>query len=113
MIVIKFPSGTDWFKANWIFRQLAADVIASFPNDQALRLVMEKAQAFGGPFLDSMQAGAATSALEAIKKAAEETVQGKIQGWERTKPEDKDGQRMYRESIEELLNLIENEAGAA
>jgi len=106
MVIIKFKDGTDWFKANWVFRQLAEDTMAAFPNDNALGLVLEKAQAFGALFLDSMEANAATSTLEALRKVAEETIQGKIQGWKGKRPEDKEGQQMYLESITELLGFL-------
>lgn len=106
MIIIKFKDGTDWFKANWIFKQLAEDVIAIFPNDRNLRSVMERAQAVGGVFFDSMEADVAAATVKAIKKVAEDTVQGRIQGWSATRPEDKDGQRMYFDSINELLRIL-------
>ena len=113
MVIIKFRDGSDWFKANWVFRQLAEDILAAFPNDRALMMVMEKAQALGGLFPDSMEADAATSTLEAIRKVAEETIQGKIEGWKRTKPEDMEGQQLYLESIKELLDLLKKQASAA
>lgn len=113
MIIIKFQDGTDWFKANWVFRQLAEDIMEAFPNDSALRQIMENAQALGGLFLNSMEPHVAASTLKAIKRVAEETSQGKIEGWNRTKPEDKDGQQMYLQSIKELLCLLENRAGGA
>jgi len=36
MVIIKFQDGTDWFKANWVFRQFTEDIVATFPNDTAL-----------------------------------------------------------------------------
>jgi len=112
MVIIKFQDGSDWFKANWVFKQLAEDTLAAFPNDGALRLVLEKAQALGGLFFDSMEAEAATSTLDAIKKVAEETIHGNIQGWKQIRPEDKDGQQMYLESIDELLKVLKKHARA-
>jgi len=32
MVIVEFPDGSDWFKANWVFRRLAEDVAAVFPQ---------------------------------------------------------------------------------
>jgi len=72
MVIIKFQDGTDWFKANWVFRQFTEDIVGDLPNDTALRLLLEKAQAFGGLFFDSMVAESATPTLEAMRRVAEE-----------------------------------------
>ena len=32
-VIIVFPDGTDWFKANWVFRQLAHDVSDRYSSD--------------------------------------------------------------------------------
>jgi hypothetical protein len=106
MIIIKFQDGTDWFKANWIFRQLAADTITAFPNDSALKQTLEKAQALGGLFLESVEADAAAAVVRALAKVAEDTVAGRIPGWKKTKPEDEEGQELYLKSVAELLDLI-------
>jgi hypothetical protein len=106
MFILQFQNGTDWFKANWIFRQFAEDIMAAFPEDTALRLLLEKAQAFGGLRLDSLEEEAVTSMLQAMRHVAENSIQGSIPGWKRTRPEDKDGQQMYLKSISELLDLL-------
>ena len=106
MVIIKLQDGTDWFKANWIFRQLAKDTIATFPDDHELKLTMERSQALGGLFLDSMESDASIATLTAIRKVAAETLAGKIPGWKKANPEDIKGQEMYLRSIAELLDLI-------
>ncbi len=50
MFIIKFPDGTDRFKANWVFKQFAEHKTATFPNDAGLKQLLEKAQALGGLF---------------------------------------------------------------
>lgn len=106
MFIIKFQDGTDWFKANWVFRQFAEDMAATFPNDTALNLLLEKAQAFGGLFFERMEADVCTATLQAMRRVAEDTIQGSIQGWKRARPEDKVGQQMYLDSIKELSALL-------
>jgi len=112
MVIIRFRDGVDWFKANWVFRQLAEDTIAAFPQDGDLQFIMMQAQALGALFLDSMDTDAASATTRAIRKVAEGTIQGTIQGWRLTRPEDGVGQQMYLKSISELLDLIRDEEDA-
>ncbi len=109
MVIVRFPNGTDWFKANWVFRQIVEDVTASFPNDRELKFVLEKAEACGELSFDSMREDVASRTLKAIDKVLEETTQGKVSGWKRTKPDDPDGQRMYLEAVSELLGLVKKQ----
>ena len=109
MVIIKFHDGVDWFKANWIFRQLAEDIVAAFPQDGDLKTVLEQAEALGALFLDSMPATAAAETIKAIKQVAEESLQEKIPGWKKTRPEDNEGQQMYLRSMSELLDVIRQE----
>lgn len=113
MVIIKLPSGSDWYKANWAFRQLAEDTIASAPDDGELKYIMEEAQAFGALFINSMQKDVAAKVINTIRTVAEETLKGKIPGWIRNKPQDAQGQRMYLEAIAELLDLVKKETGGA
>ena len=53
MVIIQFKNGTDWYKANWVFRQLRADVAEAFPDDLELTTEMEKAEAFRMLSLDT------------------------------------------------------------
>lgn len=113
MIIISFQNGTDWYKANWIFRQFAQDLLEQFPDDVNLKLLMEQAEALGGVSLDSVNEDIAAEALIAMKTVAEETIRGKIQGWRRTKPDDEKGQQMYIKSITELLDAINKQVGSS
>lgn len=106
MVIIKLRNGLDWYNPNWVFRQLAEDVLAAFPGDKDLKLTLEKAQAFGGLFLDTGEANSAKATIGAIQKIAEDTVQGRIPGWKGKRPTDTKGQEMYLGAISELLDLI-------
>lgn len=111
MVIIVFPDGTDWYRPNWIFRQLAEDTMRAFPQDDALRLNLEVGQSHGALFLNRMEPDVANATIKAIKWVVEETVQDRIQGWKQARPEDKDGHRMYAESMEELLNILRQQTG--
>lgn len=106
MVIIRFRNGADWYKANWVFRQLIADVIDIFPDDAALKHELEKAEAFGSLPLDRRDETVATRIIDAIKTVAQLTVEGKISGWKKSKPDDHEGQRMYLEAMSELLKTI-------
>jgi hypothetical protein len=109
MVIVKLRDGKDWYRANWIFRQLAQDVMATFSRDKDLALEMEKAQAFGALYLDSMEEERARKIFCAIKEVVAQTLEGKIQGWKGTKPSDVEGHRMYAESISDLMKLLKKE----
>jgi hypothetical protein len=109
MVVIHFEDGSEWFKANWVFRQFLEDVADASPEDAELRFSMEQADALGGLFLDSLEPLLASKLLRAMKAVAEGTIGGRIQGWSRTKPHDEDGQRMYLEALAELLAVIKRQ----
>jgi len=106
MVIITFPNGTDWYKANWVFRQITEDAVAMFPDDAELKSLMEQAGALGGLSLESMRADLASRISQAIGKVAETTIQGRTLGWRGTKPEDLAGHRMYLEAVSELWSLI-------
>lgn len=106
MVIINFPDGSDWYKANWILRQICEDAIVRFPDAIELRESLEMAQAYGLLSLDheeQMRRGTA----EALRIVARETIAGKIEGWAGTHPEDLDGQEQYLGTIRELLGLLE------
>ena len=42
-VIIVFPNGTDWFRANWVFRQLAGDVSVHYRNDDSVCKALESA----------------------------------------------------------------------
>ena len=106
MVIIRFPNGNEWFRANWIFRQLAEDVVEMFPDDDELKYSMVESAALGALFLDGMEQSVASRIVRAIRTVAERTIEGSIQGWNRTRPMDKEGQRMYMEGMSELLDIL-------
>jgi len=103
MVIIVFSNGTEWFKANWVFRQLAEDVATAFPLDQEVNFEIEKAQAIGALFLKDMDEPLRLRVTERLRTVAQRTLDGEIDGWRR---DDADGHRMYLESLSELLALI-------
>jgi hypothetical protein len=109
MVIIRLPSGADWYKANWAFRQLAEDIRRRFTEDKAVAHEFEKAQAMGALFLDDIDKDLGKRVVVALKTVAEETIGGKIGGWKRTHPADEAGQRMYLEALAELLSLLKAE----
>jgi hypothetical protein len=111
MVIIKFPNGSDWHKANWAFRRLAEDVVAAHPDDSDLKLEMQRAQAMGLLSLDQMGIALLSKTMDAMRSVAQGTVEGRVPGWKRTHPNDADGQRMYVASMIELLDLISEQTG--
>jgi hypothetical protein len=106
MVIIDFKDGTDWFNPNWVFRQLSADIVETFPGDVELHHEMEKGEAFGLLPLDSMEPVLASRILLAMRTVAQETVQGNLRGWLKGSPDDQEGQRMYLDAVSELLEII-------
>jgi len=111
MLLISFPNGTDWFKSNWVFRQLGADVGNAFPNDPELLHLLEVAEAFGHLDLQGLDESLLLRTLSALRTVCTDTIQEKIPGWKGNKPADIEGHRMYSESIHELLGLIDQQIG--
>jgi hypothetical protein len=109
MILIHFPDGTEWFKANWVFRQVLEDVVKTFPDDAELKSALEQAAALGGLFLDSTDLVSAARILRCIRTVTERTVGGQLQGWAGTRPTDTDGQHLYLEAISELLAAVDKQ----
>ncbi len=107
MVLIRFSDGNEWFKANWVFRQLGADLAARFAGDLDLKTLIERAEAFGTLDLGSSESGLAARATKALLEVATATLRGEIQGWKGTKPEDEDGQRLYLSALGELCELIQ------
>jgi hypothetical protein len=112
MVLINFKDGGDWFNPNWVFRQLCADISEDLPGDVELHREMEKAEAFGLLSLDSIDPALASKILRAMRTVAEKTIDGRIPGWRRARPDDPDGQRMYLEAMSELLALIRHQPEA-
>jgi hypothetical protein len=108
MVIIRFRNRSEWFKANWVFRQIATDVTLMAPHDTELKSIMDKAQAFGLLAFDSMEKNAAVRTLDAIRNVAEKTLEGQIPGWHGGRDGKDNGQRIYLDSLEELLNLMKS-----
>ena len=106
MVIIHFQNGAGWYNANWVFRQLADDVCLAFSEAKAINIEMQKAQAFGALFIDTLDKEIAPRVLRALKTVAELTVDGKIEGWKRSRPDDKEGQKSYLEAMSELVTLL-------
>lgn len=109
MVIICFKDGTEWYRANWIFRQLSADVESVCAGDNEISLAMEKAGAIGTLFLDRIDSRMAARILDCMRQAATAVVDGKIPGWIETHPEDIEGDRMYVSSMSDLLKTIERQ----
>jgi hypothetical protein len=112
MVFIRFPNGARWFKANWVFRQLAEDVARVFPGDSELLSCMAYAQAIGGLMLDTKEESLALRALKAMKQVAEDTVEGRIQVFPREGPDEQKRREAYPPMIAELLTLIDRQLGS-
>jgi hypothetical protein len=108
MVIIRFHNRSEWFKANWVFRQIASDVTLMAPDDVELKSIMDKAQAFGLLAFDSMEKNAATRTLDALRKVAELTLAGKIRGWHGASQGNDNEQRKYLDSLTELLSLMKS-----
>jgi hypothetical protein len=102
-VIIVLPNGTDWFRANWVFRQLASDVSVRYRNDDSVCKALESAEALGSLDLKDMDEELCRKVMQAIKTVAEETISGTIEGW---RPHDEGGHAMYREALSELAKLI-------
>ncbi len=102
MVLIKFPSGVDWFKANWAFRQLATDVARSYSSDNDLINALECGEALGTLDLTQMERALRSRILDAMKKVAQDVLSGNIKGWDK----DEEGCRMYRDALSELIDDV-------
>lgn len=102
-IIIVLPNGSDWFKANWVFRQLSEDICNRYRNDDDIRKTLDTAQALGSLDLKTMALELRCRMLAAIGTVVEETLSGAIAGW---RPHDKNEHVLYCEAISELRELI-------
>lgn len=106
MVIICFPDGRDWFNPNWVYRQLSADVAATYPDDADLQRIFLHGQYNHGLLLDRLKPEEASKIMEVLKTVAQAALDGKTPGWLSEHPEDLDGQRMYLESMSELLEAM-------
>jgi len=108
-VSIVFPNGTEWFKANWVFRQIVEDVSARYQNDEGIRTALELAQTLGSLDLKQMDGHLRHIVMQAISTIAEETASGTIKGW---RPDDQREHAMYCEALSELAQLIRQQKDA-
>ena len=108
-ISIVFPNGTEWFKANWVFRQIVEDVSARYQNDEGIRTALELARALGSLDLKQMDGHLRHKVMQAIRTIAEETASGTIKGW---RPDDQREHAKYCEALSELAQLIRQQTDA-
>jgi hypothetical protein len=106
-VIIVLPNGTDWVKANWVFRQLAQDVFNRYGNDAELCKALEEAEALGGFDLNKMGDDLRRRAMGALKAVALDTISGAVPGW---RPHDPREHAMYCEAVSELAEMIEGQS---
>jgi hypothetical protein len=111
-VIIVFPDGTDWFKANWVFRQLARDVSDRYSSDAEVCKAVEVAEAIGALDLKEMNDGLRRRVMEALTTVATDTIKGIIAGW---RPHNEKEHALYCEAISELTKCLEgrNNIGAS
>ena len=106
-VIIVFPDGTDWFKANWVFRQLALDICKRYSSDAEVCEAMAVAEALGSLNLKKMTEGLRTRVMGALSTVARETIQGVVAGW---RQHDAKEHTLYREAISELAEHFEGQS---
>jgi len=105
-VIIVFPDGTDWFKANWVFRQLARDVSDRYSSDAELCKAVEVAEALGALDLKKMNDGLRRRVMEALAAVATDTIKGTIAGW---RPHDVKEHALYCEAVSELTKCLKGQ----
>jgi len=98
-VLIKFPNGTDWFKANWVFRQLAKGVSDRYSGDVDVCKAMKMAEAIGTLDMQQMNEGLRGKVMEALSVVAKATIEGSISG---LRPHDPKEHALYCEAVSEL-----------
>jgi hypothetical protein len=97
------PDGRDWFKANWVFRQLAHDASLRFPDDAEMIEHLGVAQAIGSLNLRDMPTELCERTIEAMVEVIKTTEVGELPGW---RSGDQDGREMYLTALSELAALL-------
>jgi hypothetical protein len=105
-VIIVFPHGRDWFKANWVFRQLAQDVSDRYSNDAELCKTLEVAEALGTLDLKEMDDGLRRRIMGALRAVAMDTIEGTIAGW---RPHDAKEHALYCEAVSELAKCLKGQ----
>src|SRR5215469_6297537 len=105
-VLIKFPDGTDWFKANWVFRQLASDVADRFQDDVDVCTELKMAEANGMLDLRKMNDGMRKKLEGTLLTVVKGTIEGSIAGW---RPHDAKVHALYCEAVSELAKGLEGQ----
>ncbi len=105
-VIILFPNGTEWFKANWVFRQLAHDVFNRYSKDAELCKALEVAEALGALDLKEIDDGLRRRVMAALSAVAMDTINGTIAGW---RPHDMKEHALYCEAVSELAICLEGQ----
>jgi predicted RNA-binding Zn ribbon-like protein len=105
-VIIVFPHGADWFKANWVFRQLAQDVSDRYGSDAEVCKAVEAAEALGALDLKKMSDGLRKRVMEALSAVAMDTIEGTIAGW---RPHDAEEHALYCEAVSELSKCLKGQ----
>jgi hypothetical protein len=105
-VIIVFPDGTDWFRANWVFRQLARDVSDRYSSDAEVCKAVEVAEALGALDLKKMNDGLRRRVMEAFTAVAMDTIKGTIAGW---RPHDVKEHALYCEAVSELAKCLKSQ----
>ena len=106
-VIIVFPDGTDWFKGNWVFRQLAHDLSDRYNSDAEVCNAVEAAQALGALDLKAMNDGLRRRVMEALSAVAMDTIKGIIAGW---RPDDAKEHALYCEAVSELAKSLASQS---
>ena len=105
-VIIVFPDGTDWSKANWVFRQLAKDVSYRYSSDAEVCKAAQVAEALGTLDLKKMNDGLRRRVMEALTTVAMHTIKGTIAGW---RPHDAKEHALYCEGVSELTKCLKGQ----
>ena len=105
-VIIVFPNGADWFKANWVFRQLAQDVSERYGSDAEVCKAVEAAEALNALDLNKMSDGLRKRVMEALSAVAMDTIEGTIAGW---RPHDAEEHALYCEAVSELSKCLKSQ----
>lgn len=106
MIIIQLRTRAEWYRANWVFRQFAEDLLCRYPDDVDLKMVLERTEAFGSLRFDSLGTEAATRLETAMLEVANATLAGTIKGWKGRRPDDKQGHDHYLEAMKDLAEML-------
>ncbi len=109
-VAIEFPNGRDWFLVDWIFQQLAEDVIKASLRNMEVEDAMKKAQARRGLFLRqgkqyALKKDLAFEICRLMKGAVEDSAAGKL-GDRHWFPDDEVRRQTYVGAMTELRELM-------